>query len=96
MRWPSELPHAAGAGSLDERGGMRVFHFNFEKGWRGGERQTLLTAAEQRRQGVDSHIACRRGSTLEQMALAAEVPTVPLSPFVPACIGRVGAGDFRL
>ncbi|PWU22099.1 MAG: hypothetical protein C5B50_00165 [Verrucomicrobia bacterium] len=62
---------------------MRILHINTEKTWRGGERQTLLTAAEQRRQGADCMVACRRGSPLEQAARAESVPTVALSNSAP-------------
>ncbi len=65
---------------------MRVLHVNTEKTWRGGERQTLLTALEQRRQGLDSRIACRRGSPLEEIAKAEGVPTIGLSNAVPAAL----------
>jgi glycosyltransferase involved in cell wall biosynthesis len=62
---------------------MRILHVNNEKGWRGGERQTLLTAAEQRRQGVDASIACRRGSDLARMSRENGVPILEL-PASPA------------
>jgi len=62
---------------------MRVLHVNNEKTWRGGERQTLLTVLEQRRQGVDSVIACRRGSPLEEHAVAGKIPTIALPGFAP-------------
>ena len=65
---------------------MRVLHVNHEKTWRGGERQTLLTALEQRRQGVDSRIACRRGSPLEEIAKTENVPIVRLPGFMPAAL----------
>jgi glycosyltransferase involved in cell wall biosynthesis len=65
---------------------MRVLHVNTEKGWRGGERQTLLTALEQRRLGVDSQIACRKGTPLEQAAAAGGVPVIALSPGAPSAL----------
>lgn len=77
---------------------MRVLHINTERTWRGGERQTLLTVQEQRRQGVDSRLACRRSSLLEAEAVAADVPTIPLrsSPAsMLAGLARI-AGDFDL
>ena len=62
---------------------MRVLHVNNEGTWRGGERQALLTVQEQRRQGVDSHLACRRGSPLEETALAEGVPIISLPAAAP-------------
>lgn len=65
---------------------MRVLHVNNEKTWRGGERQTLLTALEQQRQGVESLIACRRGAPLEDLAKAEHIPVVSLSSALPAAL----------
>jgi glycosyltransferase involved in cell wall biosynthesis len=65
---------------------MRVLHVNNEKTWRGGERQTFLTAQEQRRRGVDSCIACRRGSLLEEIARTEGIPTVGLPTALPAAV----------
>jgi L-malate glycosyltransferase len=65
---------------------VRVLHVNNEKTWRGGERQTLLTAEEERRRGLDSQIACRRGSPLEEMARAGGVPTIELPTALPAAV----------
>jgi glycosyltransferase involved in cell wall biosynthesis len=65
---------------------MRVLHVNNEKTWQGGERQTLLTAQEQRRRGMDSQIACRRGSLLEEIARAEGIPTVGLPNALPAAV----------
>jgi L-malate glycosyltransferase len=68
---------------------MRVLHINTEKGWRGGERQTLLTASEQRRQGVETCIACRRNSELEAAARAESLPVLSLPAFAPAAIWQL-------
>ena len=65
---------------------MRILHVNNEKTWRGGERQTWLTALEQRRQGADCRLACRPGSPLEKMAREEGLPTVALGPAVPAAL----------
>lgn len=75
---------------------MRVLHVNNEKTWRGGERQTFLTALEQQRQGVDSVIACRRGSPLEKNAAAEKIPTVALPGFAPGALLKLAlvAGGF--
>jgi L-malate glycosyltransferase len=70
---------------------LRVLHVNNEKTWRGGERQVLFSVVEQRRQGLDCHLACRTGSPLEEAARAAGVPTIslPASPMavLPALAG---------
>jgi len=65
---------------------MRVLHLNHEKTWRGGERQTLLTALEQRRQGLAATIACRRSSPLEDAARREGLPLVSLPVALPAAL----------
>lgn len=65
---------------------MRILHINNERTWRGGERQTLLTAVEQRRQGLDAWLACRRGSPLHAAAEAEGLPALGLSSFMPAAL----------
>ena len=77
---------------------MRVLHVNNEKTWRGGERQTFLTVLEQRRKGVDSVIACRRGSPLEEQAVAGKIPTIALPDFAPGALLMLAraAGAFDL
>jgi len=65
---------------------MRILHINNERTWRGGERQTLLTAVEQRRQGLDAQLACRRGSPLEVAAKAEGLPVLGLSSFMPTAL----------
>jgi glycosyltransferase involved in cell wall biosynthesis len=65
---------------------MRVLHLNNEKTWRGGERQTLLTALEQRRQGLNASIACRPGSPLHQLAVENRLPIIALSAAAPAAL----------
>lgn len=47
---------------------MRILQLNFEKGWRGGERQTLLSMQEFRRAGHDVVLLARRGGELAQRA----------------------------
>jgi glycosyltransferase involved in cell wall biosynthesis len=68
---------------------MRVLHINNEKNWRGGERQTLLTALEQHRQHLDSSIACRRGSPLGTMAAAQAIPVFNLPIVAPAALAKL-------
>jgi L-malate glycosyltransferase len=65
---------------------MRILHINNERTWRGGERQTLLTAVEQRRQGLDARLACRRGSPLDAAAQAEGLPVLGLSSFMPVAL----------
>lgn len=43
---------------------MKVLQVNTERGWRGGERQTLLTALALRELGCQVEILCRRGEPL--------------------------------
>jgi glycosyltransferase involved in cell wall biosynthesis len=77
---------------------LRVLHINNEKTWRGGERQTLLTVLEQRRGGMDSRIALRRGAPLEAAANAAGVPFITLPKSAPWILLRLIrlARDFDL
>lgn len=49
---------------------MRVLQVNTEQGWRGGERQTLLTALALRDLGCDVEILGHEGEPLSQRALA--------------------------
>ena len=58
---------------------MRVLHLNTEKTWRGGERQTLITALEMHQRGFATAIGCRRSSPLAEAAGRAGVPVVPLA-----------------
>lgn len=76
----------------------RVLHINSEKTWRGGERQTLLTVVEQRRAGMDSRLALRRGSPLEARAREAGVPFIVLPNAAPAMLLKLirRAGEFDL
>jgi L-malate glycosyltransferase len=57
---------------------IKILHVNTEKGWRGGERQTLLLAGELQRQGLENRIACRSGDALEANARAANLETTAL------------------
>jgi len=68
---------------------MRVLHLNNEKTWRGGERQTLLTVLEQRRQGLDASIACRSGSPLYKLAVEKNLPTIALPAAAPAALFKL-------
>lgn len=45
---------------------MRVLLLNFEKGWRGGERQTLLTALGLQQHGFDVTVLARKEAPLAQ------------------------------
>ena len=65
---------------------MQILHANNEKTWRGGERQVLLTAAEQRRQGLDARIVCRHGSPLEEFARNEGVPVISLPHAAPGAL----------
>lgn len=48
---------------------MRILLLNFEKGWRGGERQTLLSLQQFRTAGHDVALLARRGAELARAAL---------------------------
>lgn len=49
---------------------MKLLQLNFEKGWRGGERQTLLTMQAFRQRGHDASLLARQGSALALRAKA--------------------------
>lgn len=47
---------------------MKVLELNFEKTWRGGERQTLYFLSGLSGQGVDTELLCREGFPLQRKA----------------------------
>ncbi len=49
---------------------MHILQLNFERGWRGGERQTLLSMQEFRHVGHEVSLLARRGGELAQRARA--------------------------
>lgn len=51
---------------------MNILQLNFERGWRGGERQTLLSMQALREQGHTVALLARAGSDLAQRARAAQ------------------------
>ena len=50
---------------------IKVLELNFERGWRGGERQIIYTLQGFRNAGISSHLICRKGYPLETAALNA-------------------------
>ncbi len=57
---------------------MRVLHINLSKGWRGGERQTLLLMQGLRTRGVESVLAAPTSEPLAERAAADGFDVVPL------------------
>lgn len=49
---------------------MQILELNFEKSWRGGERQTLYNMQGFRNAGVYTELVCRKGSPMQQKAEA--------------------------
>lgn len=47
------------------KGSLRVLELNFERGWRGGERQTLYTVQGLSREGMQVSVLCRKDCPLE-------------------------------
>lgn len=47
---------------------MQILELNFEKGWRGGERQTLYNMQGFRNAGISTELICRKNSALEAKA----------------------------
>ena len=58
---------------------MKILHLNNEKTWRGGERQTLLLAAELQKRGLVNTIACRSNAPLQALSEQQNIPTLRLS-----------------
>ena len=58
----------------------RVLHVDTERGWRGGERQTLWLASELARRGHVCLVAGRRGEPLAERAAAAGLDVIECSP----------------
>lgn len=52
-----------------------LLELNFEKSWRGGERQTLYNTLGFRDAGLDVHLLCRKNTPLHQAALREGIPT---------------------
>lgn len=68
---------------------MRVLQINLERGWRGGERQTLLTLQGLRAAGHEAELLARSGGALGERAAASGIP-------VHACQGALGMSRFLL
>jgi glycosyltransferase involved in cell wall biosynthesis len=68
---------------------LRILHLNNEKTWRGGERQTLLLAAELQKMGVQNAIACRRDSPLEARAIKESVPVIHVGASNPLLLANL-------
>ncbi len=47
---------------------MNILELNFERGWRGGERQTIYNTQGLIKEGINTHLLCRKGSALEEHA----------------------------
>ena len=58
----------------------RVLHIDTERGWRGGERQTLWLARELARRGHGSIVAARPGEPLYHRASEAKLELIECSP----------------
>lgn len=58
---------------------MRVLHINLARGWRGGERQTLLLMQSLRACGVESVLVAQAGEPLPLRALEAGIEVIELS-----------------
>lgn len=73
---------------------MKVLEVNLERGWRGGERQTLFTAEALARQGVAVTVLARQGQPLAQAAREAGVAVAEVQGSAAAWrwLWRQGAG----
>ena len=68
---------------------MRILQINLERGWRGGERQTLLILQGLQSKGHEVELLARTGSALAQRAAAAGLS-------VRVCAGAAGLASFLL
>lgn len=71
---------------------MRVLHVDTERGWRGGERQTLWLAREMARRGHDSVVAARPGEPMATRAADAGLRVAdcrPATEFDPIAAWRL-------
>ena len=59
---------------------VRVLHLNTERGWRGGERQTLWLAEALQRLGAQSYVAARPGEPLAERTREAGLPVLRCAP----------------
>ena len=59
---------------------LRILQVDTERGWRGGQRQTLLVASELARLGHDCRIAAWPGEPLAQRAAAAGLEVIAVRP----------------
>ncbi|MBL0349384.1 MAG: glycosyltransferase [Elusimicrobia bacterium] len=60
---------------------FRILHVNTERGWRGGERQTLWLARELERRGHGNVVAARPKGPLARAAAEAGLRVFPLAPW---------------
>lgn len=65
---------------------MRVLLLNFERGWRGGERQTLLTAIGLKEQGLAVTVLARQGGVLAERLAQQGISTVLYGSALPALV----------
>lgn len=57
---------------------MRILEINTEKSWRGGEKQTLLTAEGLMQKGHAITVVCKKKSALHQKVVSEHIPHVAL------------------
>jgi glycosyltransferase involved in cell wall biosynthesis len=60
--------------------GLRLLHLNTERGWRGGEVQTILLAKGLRERGHQCLLGVPAGSSLDRRCRAADLPVESLDP----------------
>lgn len=58
---------------------MRILEINTEKGWRGGEKQTLLTTEGLLQKKHEVILVCKKKSVLHQKAISRSIPHVAIS-----------------
>jgi glycosyltransferase involved in cell wall biosynthesis len=62
---------------------MRILHINLERGWRGGERQTLYLMEGLKKLGYENHLMTRKNDLFIQQALKCDfTPKIIKKPFL--------------
>lgn len=72
---------------------MVILELNFEKGWRGGERQTLYNMIGLREAGYEVHLLCREGNPLYNKSVEAGFITYGFTSVWKICWFLIGKGN---
>ena len=71
---------------------MNILELNFEKSWRGGERQTLYNMLGFRNEGINVRLVCRKNSVLEIKAVQENFTTYSFKSIFGVIFFLIGKG----